>query len=603
MSSEREPYEPQEFEPENLAKNKSRLSRRQRLILGSVAAAVGGTTIISAIKAYQGESDKDFEPPVNNPEATLTIPTPPRPEFTATLPNGSTATIEIPTITPTPSPEATPIPTELPTPEVTPTPEQSMFEHLTAKINTSNLSEHERVEYLQQIEELKKIERIQSELLDSYLKTLGPDNKTPALLYYAETKFPSLPGLTPESQIFILQNQRILDTIIEPQLKSLSENFNPETAKSVFEQIRFNSGHVSNPEGPYFGLNITLSDYSELNTATENQSNITYEKLSPTEIDLLKTIEQQLAPLIGKFTLIKTGNLEPNYFQDLGNEFELHINPNNIQSLRHEWAHATNLAQNNQIPTSLSPEQLIQLAVLHEKALTDPLYGRQYSTLSQLFTPYSEMNRYTAGSSSYPFEIFVTNTQINSQEKIYKVEPHSFATNSQTGEKLSVEEVVKIFELQNRQYKNSSEFVSAKLPQLEKLASTSDFYRIFVEMLKNNPSTMDNLASKIGKNSIANINNTSEGDYLRFFVEYYCDSAFIVGLNSGESSIIDHFKSLSEADQKLLLTNILAITQQADFETWSEGSRFSIESPNPSPNNNNPYTEYYTQLRLAIEKN
>ncbi len=603
MSLEREPYEPQEFEPKNLAKNKSRLSRRQQFILGTAGAAVGSTIIAGLAQACESNNPETI--PTTNPEATLTIPTPPKPEFTTTLPDGSTATIEIPTITPYPTSEATPTPTETPppTPEVTPTPEQKLLENLASKINTSNFSEQEKTEYLQQIEELKKIERAQSELLNYYLKNLGPDNKTPALLYYTELKLPSLPGITPESQIFILQNQRILDNVIEPQLKSLSENFNTETAKSVFEQIKFNSNHISNPEGPYFGLNITLSDYSELNTSIENQSDIAYEGLSQEEINSLKTIEQQLAPLIGKFTLIKAGNLEPNFFQDLGDEFELHINPSNIQSLRHEWAHATNIAQNNQIPLSLSAEQLVQLTTLYEKALADPLYGRQYATLEQLFTAYSEMNPYVAGASSYPFETLVTNTEINSQEKIFKIEPHNFATNSQTGEKLSVEEVVKIFDLQNRQYKNSAEFVSAKLPQLEKLAQTSDFYRVFVEMLKKNPETMDNLASKVSKNSIANRNFQSESNYLRFFVEYYCDSAFTVGLISDHPEIKTLYLSLSGQDQKLLLANTLAITQHADFETWSEGSRFSVESPNPQPNDLDPFAEYYTQLRLAIEKN
>ena len=156
---------------------------------------------------------------------------------------------------------------------------------------------------------------------------------------------------------------------------------------------------------------------------------------------------------------------------------------------------------------------------------------------------------------------------------------------------------MQILELKPNQYKSSKEFVDAKLPQLQKLAESSDFYAIFVKMLIDNPETMDNLASKIGKNSIANLNNQSEGDYARFFVEYYCDSAFIVGLISGHAEINNLYLSLSEQDQKLLTTNILALLQHADFETWAEGSRFSIQSPTPAPQENNPYTNYYDNLR------
>jgi len=168
-------------------------------------------------------------------------------------------------------------------------------------------------------------------------------------------------------------------------------------------------------------------------------------------------------------------------------------------------------------------------------------------------------------------------------------------------EKLTVENVVKIFELKSAQYNNSQEFVNAKLPQLEKLAQSSDFYRVFVEMLKKDPTTMDRLASKIGKNSIANLNNRSESNYLRFFIEYYCDSTFTIGLLNGTPEIVNVFNNLSVENQKLILTNSLALAQHADFETWAENSRFSIESPNPAPRADNPYTDYYSFLKSAVQ--
>lgn len=591
MPTEREPYEPQEFNPKNLAKNKSRLSRRQQFILGTASAAVGSTIIAGLAQACDSENPNPS--PTTNPEATLTIETPAKPVFTATTPDGSTVTIEIPSSTPTQTPE-----TSSPSPETTPTPEQGIYENIIKEISSSNLSENEKAEYINQVENLKKIESIQNKLLTTYSTNLGPDNKTPELLYLTKLKYPSLPNFDAESQIFILQNQEILDNFIKPQLESLSTNFNIVELKNTLEQIQFNSNHVFNPDGPYFGLNISLSDYLKLSdTDNEKSTEITYENLSEAEIDSLQSLVAELAPLSGKFTIRKAGNFEPNYFQDLGNSYLLVVNPNNPQGLRHEWAHATNLAQNESIITSLTPEELVNLATLQEKALTDPNFGSQYKSLDQLFTKYSELNPYIAASSNYPFETFVTNTEVNSQEKLYKVEPHIFATNSQTGEKFTIEELVQILELQPNQYKTSKEFVNAKLPQLQKLAESSDFYAVFVKMLLDNPETMDNLASKIGRNSIANFNNQSEGDYARFFVEYYCDSAFIVGLISGHTEINTIYLSLNEQDQNLLTTNILALVQHADFETWAEGSRFSVQSPTPAPQENNPYSEYYSNLR------
>lgn len=593
MPTEREPYEPQEFNPKNLAKNKSRLTRRQQFILGTAGAAVGSTIIAGLAQAC--ESDNPDSYPTVNPEATLTIETPPKPVFTATTPDGSTVTIEIPTTTPTPEIS----PTQ--TPEVTPTPEQEIYGNLINQISSSNLTEKEKGEYINQVENLKKIESIQAKLLASYSSNLGSDNKTPELLRLTKLKYPSLPNFDAESQIFILQNQEILDTIVKPQLDALTTNFNVVELKNTLEQIQFNTNHVFDPDGPYFGLNISLSDYLRLNSNETDRSNeITYENLSEAEINSLQTLVAELAPLSGKFTIRKAGNFEPNYFQDLGNSYLLVVNPNNPQSLRHEWAHATNLSQNKSIIASLSPEELVELATLQEKALTDPDFGSQYKTLDQLFKKYSELNPYIAASSNYPFETFVTNTESNSQEKLYKVEPHTFATNNQTEEKFTLEQVAQILELKPNQYKSSKEFVDAKLPQLQKLAESSDFYAIFVKMLIDNPETMDNLASKIGKNSIANLNNQSEGDYARFFVEYYCDSAFIVGLISGHSEINSLYLSLSEQDQKLLTTNILALIQHADFETWAEGSRFSIQSPTPAPQENNPYTNYFDTLRKSL---
>ncbi len=587
MPTEREPYEPQEFDPKNLAKNKSPLSRRQRFILGSAGAVVGSTIIAGLTQAC--ESDNPDSYPTTSPEATLTIETPPKPVFTATTPDGSTVTIEIPTSTPTR------------TPEVTPTPEQGTYENIISKISTSNLTEKEKSEYINQVENLKKIESTQTKLLAAYYSNLGPDNQTPELLHLAKLKYPSLPNFDAESQIFILQNQKILNTIVRPQLETLSTNFNVVELKNTLEQIQFNTNHVFNPDGPYFGLNISLSDYLRLNDSeNEKSSEITYENLSEAEIKSLQALVTELAPLSGKFTIRKASNFEPNYFQDLGNSYLLVVNPNNPQGLRHEWAHATNLAQNESIITSLSPEELVKLATLQEKALTSPDFGSQYKSLDQLFKKYSELNPYIAAASNYPFETFITNTEANSQEKLYKIEPHTFATSSQTGEKFTLEQVAQILELQPNQYKSSKEFVDAKLPQLQKLSESSDFYAIFIKMLIDNPETMDNLASKIGKNSIANLNNQSEGDYARFFVEYYCDSAFTVGLISGHSEINTLYLSLSEQDQKLLTTNILALIQHADFETWAEGSRFSIQSPTPAPQENNPYTNYYDNLRNSL---
>lgn len=604
---EQEGYEPQEPNFTNLAENKSRLSRHQRIILGagSIAVATSGLIVAARAAGYI-----DSEPSVTsddshsqNLENTPTSVA----EFTVTTPSGETATFTTPSPTPeqlTPTPETKP--TEQPTkaPEVTPSAEYAPYDSLITKISSSTLSEQEKQESITQIEQIKLTEKVQKQLLSAYNTELGPDGKTPALLYYTKLRYPNIPTLTPESQIFILQNQKILDTEIAPKIKTLNETFDPNTLKNTLEQISYNAGHVYNPDGPYFGLNVSLSDYSYLSESlTPAESQTKYENLTPTQIESLKVLESELAPLVGNFTIFGTKGFELNYFQGpSGNKYELHINPDNQQSARHEWSHATNIEQNKSIAGSLTPEELVKLATLHEKALTDPVYGRQYATLNQLFTSYSEINRYTAGASSYPFETFVTNTNASGPEKMYKVEPHTFAVNKLTGVKMTDADIVKILELQPKQYKDTKEFVNAKLPQLEKLAQTAPFFAPFVEMLKKDPATMDKLASKIGKNSIANYHTTTEGDYLRFFVEYYCDSSFTVGLLNGQPEMVKIFTNLTKEDQKLLLTNSLAILQHADHETWAENSRFSIESPNPAPRTDNPYTDYYAFLKLSLKK-
>lgn len=586
----------------NLSENKSRLSRRQQIILAAGGVVVATSGAIAAAQA-SGYFDSDNTPDTSDSTHSLNIENTPtsQPEFTVTTPSGATATFETPS--PTPAAELTPTPTSTehptPTPEITPSAEHAPYDSLIAKISSSSLSEKEKSEYIGQIEELKQIETVQKQLMSSYSSELGPDGKTPALLHYTRLRYPNTPNLTPESQIFILQNQKIIETIIRPQIQSLNTKFDQFSLKQTLEQISYNAGHVFNPDGgPYLGLNISLSDYPEI-LDSQNESQITYENLTPDQIAALETVKKELAPLTGNFSITATKDFELNYFQDTGKNFILHINPSNPNSLRHEWAHATNIDQNKAIATSLSPQELVKLATLHEKALTDPQYGRQYATLEQLFSPYSKIDSYTAGASSYPFETFVTNTEVDSQDKIFKIEPHNFATNSQSGEKLTVEEVVKILELKSGQFQSSQEFVNAKLPQLQKLAETSPFYAVFVEMLKKDPSSMDNLATKIGKNSIANFNNHSEGDYTRFFVEYYCDSAFTVALINGQPDVAALFNSLSKEDQKLLLTNSLTLVQHADYETWAEGSRFSVSSPNPSPRTDNPYSEYYEFLQLT----
>lgn len=600
----------------NLAENKSRLSRKQQIILAAGGVAVATSGAIAAAQAA-GYFDSGNTPDTSDSTHTQNIENTPtlQPEFTVTTPSGATATFETPTLTPTieltptptPAVELTPTPTATeqprPTPEVIAVAEHASYDSLIAKISSSTLTEKEKSEYISQIENLKQVETVQKQLIIAYNSELGPDGITPALLYYTRLKFPNIPNFSAESQIFILQNQKVLEREIRTKIQSLNNTFDQYALKDSLEQIGYKAGYVFNVDGgPYRGLNISLSDYPEMLKQQKKEPQITYENLTPDQIASLKVTENDLAPLTGKFSITATKDFELSYFQDRGRSFELHINPSNTNSVQHEWSHATSLEQNKFIATSLSAQELVKLATLHEKALTDPQYGRQYATLNQLFTSYDKMNRYTAGASSYPFETFVTNTTAASRsEQIYKIEPHTFATNSQTGEKLTVEEVVKILDLKLINYKNTQEFVTAKLPQLEKLAQTSSFYKIFVEMLKKDPSTMDNLGSKIGGGSISNYRNTTEGDYLRFFVEYYSDSAFTIALINGQPDVVAVFNTLSKEDQKLLLTNSLALLQHADYETWAEGSRFSVKSPNPAPRSDNPYTEYYNFLRQALQ--
>ncbi len=310
-----EPVTEEDLEKQERNFGLPRLSRIRKagIALLGTAAAVGGTLgFLTRPKTGEGV-DISYVPA----GAERVIDVPPGTEGTTipgtNIPKPTIGPIETQTPTATSGLTETPSSAETITANATETmtsaedPIFGRYDRLASKIERAEISAEDKVKYLAEVEKYKDVERVQARFLEAYHSAVGPDGKTPELLYYLEQKWPAMPDFSAEDQIFFIRNGSKLEGFIRPKIEDLAANFSKRAADEIFLAIDQKMANVGYEPGRlYFGVEFSMSDYRFLaHPELVPKTEVDYSNLSAEQIAKMKELQTKLAPLIGNFRMMQ----------------------------------------------------------------------------------------------------------------------------------------------------------------------------------------------------------------------------------------------------------------------------------------------------------
>lgn len=564
-----------------------RLGRLKKigLVLGGLITAGG---IGAKIKADLGSDTEGAKVTfVPRPEQTQVIEVPAVTDKTK-VPG---TTVEVPTITP--GKIETPAPTEKPA-EKTEVTEFTRYELLGNKIDSSQLSSQEKAKFREQLENYKAIERVQKRFIEAYLGNLGPDGRTPEYLYYMRRVWPEFGDFKVENQIFVLQNQKLIEGTIRREIDGLVKDFDEGKLRTVFEQMASKIQFVPQEGGPYAGLILPLKYYSVFEAGDRPfDEKIAFENLSEAEIIKIKKILEVYGPVFGDHKAVKSSGASQ-YEAQVGEGIpgEIRLNPAIAGNGEHELAHAANIAQNRWLALHLGPAELIDALTAHEKALADPVYGVQFNSLDFLGKDASGV---TKEISRIPVTIILANTDSPSGGELFgKGEMSDFAK-GRAGKVLDESEFWKVVGIEvkdSKRVENWDQLIKLRGENLSRLGEASDYYAWVINFIKANPARADRLGKwNFGPRSTAFNSNASDRGYFNAIREDF-DGIFMISLFNGDNSAMEVFGKLEPEKQRQLVSNTINLYKHATYEQWAYAAAHGLLSGDE----NNPFVGYYRDV-------
>lgn len=490
----------------------------------------------------------------------------------------------VPTIPATVSPTATKeAPTATPTQEkLAENPLFARYDALAGKITESNISSDVKNELLTQLEEYKTIESVQDQLMKAYLSELGPDGKTPALLYYS---WPEVPGIEQNNQIFVLVNQNKMENDLRLQIDQLNESFENGKVQGVFAQI--NKDLTEKPgsgNGLYVGIDISPSEYMLLanpdSVPEVSFSNVTEDQ----KAEVLNLLSTGYASLRGNFEIrgITTGTSKTETLGD--GKTVIYINFSNSGAVAHELGHALNLLQTT---NALPPADFIHSAILAEKLLFDPQHGRQHGSLDQMGRNPDEipvgLPTFTDSALDRLIHNFA-NTEFPNGRFLNGVSKFTLAG---SGAKITQEKYMELTKTlpgnQKVFYEDLNAFIVGDKEILDQLAASSKYFEMHIAWFRENPQAYVNLAQKLSGIQFTHNYGKERATYYRQNESVlFNDSVFAVKLLSGDTRALDYLNSLDATERSLLLNDAVARLQMADQEYFADMGVRAIAKPENS---------------------
>lgn len=466
---------------------------------------------------------------------------------------------------------------------------------LGSNINKSSLSPEVKSQYLAQVEKYRTIESVQTRFMGAYLGKTGPDGITPELLYYTSKLWPTFETVKPEDQIFFLRNENLLAGI-RNDLDVLAADFDASSAQEVFDTHNRIMSRMEPGNVPYAGINVPLESYLALGNLTKPpEEELTYAGFLDAEILKLGKIKETLGPIYGKYKISRAKSYvggdntsETSLFDaqtDARTTGEIRVVPEVAGNAEHEFAHATNPAQNRWIALHLTPEELVEAATAQAKALADPVYGVQYGDLGFLAEDYTNAWR---GISQWPMTVLIANDSGAGGGEIYpKGEISDFAKNRLSGGNISQEEFWKLVDLPadaNARVRNWQEFTRRHKGTLDKLAEVSDYFAWVVNFIREDTARADRLNSwNLGKDSPLFGANSWDMGYFNAINEHF-DGVFMICLFSGDDGARKVFDGLQADEKRIFLAGAVRIYERVMHEQWAYGtSQAMVSGDNKSP--------------------
>lgn len=378
-----------------------------------------------------------------------------------------------------------------------PTAELPPFDLLREKINGIKAPAEQKQETLAVIDKFEKVDQVLMEFRTAYQSRQEPDG-LPSLLVLTRRKFgqfeTTFPEFELENQAFFLKDEKLL----RQSLNQLKEKEGTELlsaiaigGKSFFDERK--------PESRRRGVYIEAG--SKTGGKVEFDLTRTADPQAPEAAATFKTFLKEIG-LDGKlsFMVILADKLSMGYavgtFSSIPPIPEIEIAPPfKKEVFISELASLIDIETNPRLLAYLSAEQVIDLLILREKALGDPLWGRRYPEIAKLFgeAAYSNVTKKLKGQPLTVSEWAAA--QYRTQEWLYSRDVDRF----HPPENLDYFHPLKdLFdpkfttkfdqELENELLKGQSitvkDFIEAKKAQLAELAQNSFWDKTFVELLK-----------------------------------------------------------------------------------------------------------------------
>lgn len=462
------------------------------------------------------------------------------------------------------------------------------FEQIREKINGIQAPAEQKQETLAVIDKFEKVDQVLMEFRAAYQSRQEPDG-TPSLLALTRRKFgqflTTFPEFELENQTFFLKDEKLLRS----RLNQLKETEGTEllsaitiSGKSFFDERK--------PDGRRRGI------YLEVGSKSGGE----------VEFDLTKTANLQAQEAAAAFKIFLQelgldGNIsfkviltdKPSMEGATGTFFsipeipEIEIAPPfKKEVLVAELGHLIDIETNSRLLAYLTPEQVIDLLILREKALGDPLWGRRYPQIAKLFgeAAYSHVTKELKGQPLTVSEWAAA--QYRPQEWLYSRDVDRFHPPENLDYPHSLKDLFDPKfttkfdqELENELLKGQSmtvkDFIEAKKAELAELALNSFWDKTFVELLKESADDFYRIGI-VGELTMRHLRR------ILFF-----DAAW-----RGDQRVAQLFADLKSADRGKIL-QFFVDELNLDSQLFSEAIKATVRGlPKPADPANNPYRSY-----------
>lgn len=299
---------------------------------------------------------------------------------------------------------------------------QDLFNTIAKKVEGSRLDRESREQASQIVRDLNKITNISTRFMDRYDSDVD-EAGVPRLKSEYIKKFSPYGLADPESMIFFVTNDKLVDSIVIKQLAKISERDLLGDLSKIWNQVQENGLSYYVSVDTKRGGKVTVGLQGELGTEEEKQR---FETDKTHVAQIISSLPVVGETKVDAWTLEKRREVDADgkskfsekflgqfTSQINGSKIDIGVNERDSFVLLHEAVHALDESVNRVFLSQyLSPEEIYDLMLAREEALNSSEWGRNYHDPVVMFAgrlaSYSRAQRAKLVTDDYPNGIFVT---------------------------------------------------------------------------------------------------------------------------------------------------------------------------------------------------